>query len=219
MSPNDNATWRVASGLVGGPSVQKRPFEKVDASYPTEWALLSSFEPTPLPEGIFFLAPVVDLKKRAGQATSNDIRPIDNVSALLREALITSDLLDGENERYYDSIFDDPISEDDEQNEESFAAADLVSSSTFFDMVPSDHRPQEQSGFERSEAKVNIQTEQKPSSQTPRSVRKTCQVPSDKRWMDRYNELVAFHRRFGHTCVPSQWHENPPLAQVSKGSS
>ena len=34
----------------------------------------------------------------------------------------------------------------------------------------------------------------------------------DKGWEGRFEELTAFHRRFGHTRVPAKWKENPPLA-------
>jgi Helicase associated domain len=36
------------------------------------------------------------------------------------------------------------------------------------------------------------------------------------RWDERYAELVTYKRRFGDCCVPSQWVENPSLAQWTK---
>ncbi len=34
---------------------------------------------------------------------------------------------------------------------------------------------------------------------------------NDNRWARRYEELLAYHKRFGHTRVPASWHENHPL--------
>ncbi len=39
---------------------------------------------------------------------------------------------------------------------------------------------------------------------------------ANRRWRERYNDLVAYKNRFGNCCVPSQWSENPPLAQWVK---
>lgn len=39
---------------------------------------------------------------------------------------------------------------------------------------------------------------------------------SSKRWKERYCDLVQYQNRFGHCCVPSQWQQNPPLAQWVK---
>lgn len=36
------------------------------------------------------------------------------------------------------------------------------------------------------------------------------------RWEERYEELKAYKERFGDCCVPSQWKENPSLAQWTK---
>lgn len=39
---------------------------------------------------------------------------------------------------------------------------------------------------------------------------------ASRRWQERFTDLVAYKQRFGNCCVPSQWSENPPLAQWVK---
>lgn len=49
-----------------------------------------------------------------------------------------------------------------------------------------------------------------------RSSQSSESLSCNRRWKERYEDLVAFQKRFGNCCVPSQWWENPPLAQWVK---
>jgi hypothetical protein len=193
---------------------------------------LSCFEPNPLPASLFSLSSSIGNPRLGDPCYFNDehgpVRPMETLSSLARASPTTSSstppqLLASRN--YYDHA--ESSSDDDvcwtagaqfqhiDLDLNRIKIEPLRSFRTASPCLSSPPRKNEESAKQEDCIMMNKHSKIK---QQEEEKNNSCESPaaSGRRWTDRYDELVTYKRRFGTCCVPSQWVENPPLAQWVK---